>query len=184
LNNIITKQFENKDIIFDNQNYKIYLNATKTAKQFKKDVNEWKKLPSTIEYINVLKQTIEEDLFIVKRGGNDKNAQGTWIHEKLEDNFISWCKKDTANKTNPSLYLITDGELTKIGISNNLQSRLKSLQAGNGRELLVLFSVELENAFEIEQKLHKKFREKRLVGEWFSLTLSDIAIIKNEFETV
>jgi len=42
--NIITKLFEHKEIFFEQIKNELYLNATKTAKVFKKDLSNWKKV--------------------------------------------------------------------------------------------------------------------------------------------
>jgi len=97
---IITKIFNETDIFFSNELDKtIYLNATKIAKMFLKDVNEWKRLPSSIAYIESvsrLGKIPERELIIVRKGGNDKNAQGTWIHKKLIIVFARWLSPDFA----------------------------------------------------------------------------------------
>jgi ribosomal protein L7/L12 len=98
MNNIVQKVFIDKDIFFEEQNRNIYLNATKTAREFGKEVKRWLALKETEEYINSVKDyLITEDtlsdfgeLVVVRKGGNDKNAQGTWIHKKLIIAFARW----------------------------------------------------------------------------------------------
>jgi ribosomal protein L7/L12 len=98
MNNIIQKVFIDKDIFFEEKNHDIYLNATKTAREFGKEVKRWLALKETEEYINSVKEyLITEDtlndfgeLVVVRKGGNDKNAQGTWIHKKLIIAFARW----------------------------------------------------------------------------------------------
>ncbi len=78
---ILTKRFKDQEIIFEQKNNstQLYLNATKTAKNFNKDINEWKRLPSTKEYIeSIIHSGIipERQMFIVKQGGKPQE-QGT-----------------------------------------------------------------------------------------------------------
>ena len=97
---IITKLFQNKEIFFENDlNEKLYLNATKTARSFNKDVNVWKRSKETNEYIaslTALQNLQSGDLIKVVVGGNNKNNQGTWIHKKLIILFARWLNSDFA----------------------------------------------------------------------------------------
>ena len=54
-------------------------------------------------------------------------------------------------------------KLIKIGKSNNIEKRKKMIEIGTGAELEILYVVD-EN---IEGKLHRKFKEYRVHGEWF-----------------
>ncbi|EJF06136.1 KilA-N domain-containing protein, partial [Thiovulum sp. ES] len=90
---IIQRIFKDKKIFFDFIENELYLNATKTAKEFGKRLDSWKKSPQTIEYINVLSAYTNRDngdLMKVIFGGNDKNVQGTWLHPKLIIPFSRW----------------------------------------------------------------------------------------------
>lgn len=68
-----------------------------------------------------------------------------------------------AAKTSKKTYFIRSGELVKIGVSNNVQRRLKQLTTGNGRSMELL-GVIPEN---IEKQLHSLFAQYRVNGEWF-----------------
>ena len=59
----------------------------------------------------------------------------------------------------------------KIGVSNNVNNRLDSLQTGNPRKLTLMASIKcrsINDAYRLEKKLHKKFKPHRVRGEWFS----------------
>lgn len=75
-------------------------------------------------------------------------------------------------------YLIKDNRTgaTKIGKSNNPYKREKTLQS----EVL---SLELLYICDdnIESLLHKKYKDKRIRGEWFNLTDKDIEYIVNKY---
>jgi hypothetical protein len=97
--NIITKLFEHQEIFFDQIENELYLNATKTAKVFKKDLSNWKKSSTTIEYMEILNRSVnstERELMIIRQGGNDKNSQGTWIHKSLIILFARWLSPEFA----------------------------------------------------------------------------------------
>jgi len=103
--NLINKKFKDKEIIFDYvKNGVVYLNATKTAKQFGKEVKEWLKLKSTKDYIKALEIAVgrktPHGILHTVQGGIPK-LQGTWLHPKvtiffarwLDMEFSIWCDK-------------------------------------------------------------------------------------------
>lgn len=71
------------------------------------------------------------------------------------------------------LYVVTDGEHIKIGISQNVESRLSTLQVGNTRKLHLSLTVDcgnVENAARLERLLHIRYAEFRESGEWFRMS--------------
>lgn len=73
------------------------------------------------------------------------------------------------------VYFIQEGKgnhgYIKIGVSNNVNKRLDSLQTGNPRKLTLMASIKCDtpnNAYRLEKKLHKKFKSQCIRGEWFS----------------
>lgn len=105
-------------------------------------------------------------------------------------------KNETDYKTTPKciedssnwVYLIANpiNKMTKIGITNSPKERLRKLQTSCGIELLLLIAIELqpdydENPSYVEDYLHKYFKPKRGIGEWFNLSIKDILAIKNLF---
>ncbi|HGN6829651.1 TPA: KilA-N domain-containing protein [Neisseria gonorrhoeae] len=78
-----------------------YLNATAIAEQYDKRVGNYLRNERTQEYITALNErlfnpetrnraTAENQLVIIKKGGNDKKSQGTWLHPKLAVDFARW----------------------------------------------------------------------------------------------
>jgi hypothetical protein len=76
------------------------------------------------------------------------------------------------------VYLMGMGNgLFKIGWTVNVHTRLTEFKTGN--PLLELVHAEhVLNAHGCERALHHRFQEKRVSGEWFRLSESDIAAIK------
>lgn len=69
----------------------------------------------------------------------------------------------------------------KIGITGNLEQRLKNLQTGNPYELKIHYKEEIPESQVklIEQKIHKIIKHKQTHGEWFDISLDDaIAEVK------
>lgn len=73
------------------------------------------------------------------------------------------------------VYFIQEGKGSrgniKIGKSNDVDKRLKSLQTGNPRKLTLMASIKCkspDDAFKLERKFHAKFKSSQIRGEWFS----------------
>lgn len=66
------------------------------------------------------------------------------------------------------VYLITDGELVKIGKANSVPSRVNQLQTGNPRELWILAHGKFQYPQTAEAELHACLEKYRKRGEWFS----------------
>lgn len=80
------------------------------------------------------------------------------------------------------IYLICDPNqnVYKIGVTKNLvQDRIKKLQTGNASELHIIHTIETEYPFRLETMLHNKFKDKKVHGEWYSLSQDDITNFKN-----
>lgn len=75
------------------------------------------------------------------------------------------------------LYVLEANGLWKIGVTNNMEKRLKQLQTGNPYEINVMLLEERKNPQKAEKYLHRIYHEKRLKGEWFSdLSIRDIEL--------
>lgn len=60
-----------------------------------------------------------------------------------------------------------NGDAVKIGLSQNVDKRLKALQTGNHEKLKILFSIPGNSA--VESNLHELFDDYRINGEWFKI---------------
>ena len=99
--NFINKKFKDIKILFqgtDKNN--MYLNVTQITKRFNKKINDWLRLKETKEYIEILISRNGNsrfgDFVVIQKGGNDKKAQGTWIHKKLIIRFSQWLNPEFA----------------------------------------------------------------------------------------
>lgn len=72
------------------------------------------------------------------------------------------------------LYLIECKEHYKIGVANDVKSRLAQLATGNPFPLTIKACFGFENAEIVERVLHQRFSECRTKGEWFCLSLGNI----------
>jgi len=77
------------------------------------------------------------------------------------------------------LYLIECQGFYKIGIANDVGSRLAQLSTGNPFPLVVLATWGFENALPIEAALHQRFESNHERGEWFLLSSQDLETLEN-----
>jgi hypothetical protein len=70
--------------------------------------------------------------------------------------------------------LRADNGLVKIGRTVDIEQRLKTLHTMLPYELELLHLLPSSSIDELECYLHRYFREKRVKGEWFRLTIEDI----------
>lgn len=75
-------------------------------------------------------------------------------------------------------YILSDSNigLYKIGKSENIKDRIKSLSTGNVYINLVAY-IDVD----IERELHERFERKRLQGEWFRLSKEEIDEVIKEY---
>lgn len=86
-------------------------------------------------------------------------------------------KRERRKPTTGTIYLIQGAETgyTKIGITKDIQRRLKTLQISSPEHLQVAHS--FPGTAAEERSLHRSYQDKRLHGEWFSLSQNDIQAI-------
>lgn len=76
------------------------------------------------------------------------------------------------------IYLIECGGKYKIGLSRNVDRRLKELDYRPFEIKLVAKSSLIENPFDLERKLHKYFESSRINGEWFNLNNEQVEQVR------
>ena len=84
---------------------------------------------------------------------------------------------------NGYVYLLTDGELYKIGVTRgSIENRIKKLQTGNPYEICIVDYFATDNPFKLEKMLHNKHSLKRVNNEWFALEACDVRNFKSDGE--
>lgn len=58
----------------------------------------------------------------------------------------------------------------KVGISNDVESRLAQLQTGNPLELSIEACYGFDNAEIVEKSIHQAWKKEKVRGEWFSIS--------------
>lgn len=74
------------------------------------------------------------------------------------------------------VYIIKSSEFFKIGRTTNLGHRVYVLRRMNPHpvDVIKFFECSLRDANHLEKRLHRRFAEKRMHGEWFKLNDFDI----------
>lgn len=87
-------------------------------------------------------------------------------------------KKLKVKKKNPGyIYIISDGENFKVGVSNNPEKRLKTMQTGNSKTLTLEFTDYKNEPYKVEKFVHQRLDEYRGSGEWFTgCSIRDIRV--------
>ena len=94
--------------------------------------------------------------------------------------------KNTPTKINTIaatwVYVIrSDNGLFKIGVTNNVATRLAALDTASPVVLSVFAVLESNRARSIEAELHKRFTHLRKRGEWFSLGQDDLDFLVEKY---
>jgi hypothetical protein len=83
------------------------------------------------------------------------------------------------------LYIVGDPSgPVKIGVANDVASRMAALQTGNPRRLVLLDLV--PDCGYLELALHRAFEQFRLVGEWFDFGRGrdPVAVVRDMISTL
>lgn len=121
--------------------------------------------------IDFLKNTTEKEIY-----DYNKEVDNYWKNEtKKYNEEIIEKKKDCEGY----IYVIKSLELYKIGKTKNKESRLKKYNTENPHSVELILCEKVDKYSETEENLHKLFKKKRKVGEWFKLNVDDILQIKN-----
>jgi hypothetical protein len=142
---IISRTYHGIEVLFDNSD-SLYINATQIAKQFKKDVREWKRSKQTNEYIDALSGVGFSHTTLIKVvSGNfsDGREQGTWIHKKLIIAFARWLSPEFAVWCDSVIEEILKTGSHSLGRSNSEQSE------ESNKEKIELELLGLKTAIEI-----------------------------------
>lgn len=89
----------------------------------------------------------------------------------------------SSSKTKGYVYILETDGCTKIGKSVNPEKRIETIRTTSGRHIKrVAFSEPCNNYSKIENEMHKLFKDKRIVGEWFDIKFDDAVKALKSFE--
>lgn len=70
--------------------------------------------------------------------------------------------------TNKFVYVFSDGEFYKIGVSKNPIQRAEQIKFATKNRISVLMTINCKDAYGCEKYLHNKYKDFNVGGEWFS----------------
>jgi len=128
--------------------------------------------------------------FLLKKdtAEKDKEKARSLINWYRVNNFFTAAQRSLANnlpyiKKKPAvvkkhyLYAISNGDQVKLGMSSDVNKRLKSMQTASPAELVLLWKYYIANtpadAIKIEKMLHRACKEFHVRGEWFDMSCID-----------
>ena len=88
--------------------------------------------------------------------------------------------KERKDKKKKDIYIITFDDLHyKIGVTDKIEDRIKSIQTGSPYKLKVKILSNIKFAFEVENFMHLYFHHQNTYGEWYRLDDENIRIANN-----
>jgi hypothetical protein len=111
-----------------------------------------------------------------------------WIGDKSEFSDIaallpepkpaSPAPRPTPKGADGHVYLLKSGDHYKIGRSGELERRVKEIRVALPEAAALVHTIRTDDPPGIEVYWHRRFADKRANGEWFRLSLSDVAAFK------
>lgn len=97
--------------------------------------------------------------------------------QKQLANQLTYVKKKPAVVKRHYLYAISNGDQIKLGMSADVNKRLKAMQTASPAELVLLWKYYIANtpadAIKIEKMLHRACKQFHIRGEWFERACID-----------
>lgn len=121
-------------------------------------------LPTVLAYVK--EKEYSADLIAILEAKITVDDQGEWI--VVEANASS----------NGYVYLMKSGKHYKIGKTNSVDRRQYEIGLQLPEGIKPIHSIETDDPSGIEAYWHNRFKDKRLKGEWFNLTASDVRIFR------
>lgn len=108
----------------------------------------------------------------------------TGVCNKCVKAGISEPKKKEQNRIDSFVYVIqmSNTPYYKIGIAKDVNKRIKTLQAANPLKLSIVLCYYVSDAYSVESNLHSQFYRHRINGEWFTLNVDHVELIKRTLE--
>ncbi len=77
------------------------------------------------------------------------------------------------------VYLLHHDGLYKIGRAKNLSKRLMQISPRMPHEVTLIHFIEADDMIGMESRLHERYADKRMNGEWFALSAADVQEIQD-----
>ena len=127
-----------------------------------------------IDTLNHYLDTMDDDSI---EGYNDE------LHHELNNEHLFKSEERAPIDKSGYIYLLEaeTGE-TKIGRTKKLDERVRHFTTKLPMDLRVIYYVETDNSYTLEEALHNQYVSKRARGEWFNLNDEDIQDIVKQYE--
>lgn len=119
----------------------------------------------------------------VREYGSKTRAIVHCINKIVTREEYSEMMRTTPSEDGHYVYLVRrrgDG-IYKIGMTETLARRINTIATSCGSFVDLISHADVKNHDEIERMLHRQFKEKNIIGEWFSLSLDDVNAIEEVF---
>lgn len=73
-------------------------------------------------------------------------------------------------------FIMSTNKLVKIGVTKNVDRRLSELQTGSPGKMKLLGFIKTTKPYDLEKRLHKKYKDLRISGEWFNIHEVDVEL--------
>mgnify|MGYP002525943742 CR=1 FL=1 len=94
------------------------------------------------------------------------------------------CSQYATKQRFSRVYLMKCGAHYKIGVTNNVDRRLKALDERPFKINLIAESQPIPNAYQIEKEIHSKYEKNRIRGEWFKLNEEEANFVSEWIRTL
>jgi Meiotically up-regulated gene 113 len=154
-------------------------------------IRYYKKFPTFAELM--LYKNIDDEIPAPKTlrrhfgaGSGTSDAVREWIEKNLSYADLldllpkSQKPSNAISKTNADgfVYLIKSGQFYKIGRGDELEKRVKQIRTALPDASTLEHAIRTDDPSGIEVYWHRRFADKRANGEWFKLTIHDVAAFK------
>jgi hypothetical protein len=115
------------------------------------------------------------------------NPLGSRANSSKDYRVMNARKRNKEKYPNSDIYIFKMDKLGlyKIGVSQNINRRIKDINSANPYSVNLYYSLSVNNAYDLEYLIHNKYEGSALQNEWFELTdkmLSEVIDVISEWQ--
>lgn len=104
----------------------------------------------------------------------NRSVKSILLTELQFNNIIKLIEFNSQKNKSNKLYIVESNGYIKVGITHDIQKRLKQLNASSPNEAVLIKEYEIDNARECEAYIHNKYKDLNHKYEWFKLDESQV----------